>query len=97
MQYNIRTDIDLGVDKISKSRDSITLDFSNKLQKSNDYIDSVNYELEVISDYIDKNKVKQSLINQNRIKSYEKISSSSIDSVYVSIKSYLDSIEIPKQ
>ena len=95
MQYNSSEDsIDtISKDEILKLRDSIT----KQNEESIKYRDSLEMEIVIISDSISYQLTKDSLRKIERINTYEKISNSNIDGVYVDIKLYLDSIEIPKQ
>lgn len=95
MQYNSSEDsIDtISKDEILKLRDSIT----KQNEESIKYRDSLEMEMVIISDSISSQLTKDSLRKIERINTYEKISNSNIDGVYVDIKLYLDSIEIPKQ
>lgn len=95
MQYNSSEDsIDtISKDEILKLRDSIT----KQNEESIKYRDSLEMEIFIVSDSISSQLTKDSLRKIERINTYEKISNSNIDGVYVDIKLYLDSIEIPKQ
>jgi len=95
MQYNSSEDsIDtISKDEILKLRDSIT----KQNEESIKYRDSLEMEIVIISDSISSQLNKDSLRKIERINTYEKISNSNIDGVYVGIKLHLDSIEIPKQ
>lgn len=95
MQYNSSEDsIDtISKDEILKLRDSII----KQNEESIKYRDSLEMEIFIVSDSISSQLTKDSLRKIERINTYEKISNSNIDGVYVDIKLYLDSIEIPKQ
>lgn len=95
MQYNSSEDsIDtISKDEILKLRDSIIKQNEDSIK----YRDSLEMEIFIVSDSISSQLNKDSLRKIERINTYEKISNSNIDGVYVDIKLYLDSIEIPKQ
>ena len=79
-------------EEIKVLRDSLILSKKEALA----YRDSLDIEIDKVSKLIDSVILIDSIKIIERKEVYEKISNSDIDGVYVDIKLYLDSIEIPK-
>lgn len=79
-------------EEIKVLRDSLILSKKEALA----YRDSLDIEIDKVSKLIDSVILIDSIKIIERKEVYEKISNSDIDGVYVDVKLYLDSIEIPK-
>lgn len=80
-------------EEVESLRDSLILSKKEALA----YRDSLDIEMDKVSKLINRYILIDSIKIIERKEVYEKISNSNIDSVYVDIKLYLESIEIPKQ
>ena len=79
--------------EVEALRDSLILSKKEALA----YRGSLDIEIDKVSKLIDSVMLIDSIKIIERKEVYEKISNSGIDGVYVGIKLYLDSIEIPKR